>query len=128
MTSPARGAQAIRGFANRLRHGADRLTRRDDHDGQDQQRQRQTRGGNALPQPELIHEQAQRQQAVDDGRHARQVGDVDFNDRREPVLRRVLFEIDRRGDADRHRAERRHQHDQRRADPGAENAGALGAA
>jgi hypothetical protein len=53
-----------------------------DHDRQDQQRQRQAGGQDALPEPEGVDEQPQRQQAVDDGGHTGQVGDVDLDDRR----------------------------------------------
>ena len=38
-------------------------------------------------------------------------------------LRRVFLEVDAGGDAERHRDERGHQHDQRRADPGRQDAG-----
>ena len=65
---------------------ADRLARRDDDDRQDQQRQRQPRGQDALPEPELVDEEAQRQQAVDDRRHAGEVGDVDLDEVGQPVL------------------------------------------
>ena len=41
------------------------------------------------------------EQAVDDRWHAGQVGDVDLDDAGEPVVGRVLLEVDRGADADR---------------------------
>src|SRR5690606_3146375 len=57
----------------------------------------------------------------------RGVRHVDFDDRRAPVFRRVLFEIDRSRHPDGDGADRGHDHDQRRADPRSQDAGALGA-
>ena len=123
---PPRRAETIRRLADRLRHGANRLARRNDDDRQDQQRQRQASRRDALPQIELVDEQTERQQAVDDRRHTRQIRHIDFDDGRKPVLGRVLLEIDRRGNAHRNGAHGGHEHDERCADPRRENAGALG--
>ena len=54
-----------------------------------------------------FEDEAEREQAVDDRGHAGKVGNVDLDDAGEPVLRRVLLEVDRRGDAHRQRHERR---------------------
>jgi hypothetical protein len=89
----------------------------------DQQRQRQAGRQDALAEAELVDEQAQRQQTVDDRRHAGQVGDVDLDQVGEPVLPRILLEVHGRTDADRHRREDGHQHHERTADPGREDAG-----
>ena len=93
---PLGRAAGVGALANRLRDRAQRLARRDDHDRQDQQRQRQARRQDALPEAEAVDEQAERQQAVDDRRHAGEVGDVDLDEVGEPVLARVLLEVDRR--------------------------------
>ena len=50
----------------------------------------------ALARAERVDEQAEREQAVDDRGHAREVGDVDLDDVGDPVLRRVLLEVDAR--------------------------------
>ena len=51
--------------------------------------------------PEGPHEQSQPEDAVDDRRHARQVGDVGLDDPPQPARRGILLEVDRRADADR---------------------------
>jgi hypothetical protein len=55
-----------------------------------------------LAEAELVDEQAERQQAVDDRRHAGQVADVDLDDVGHPVARRVFLEVDAGGHAERH--------------------------
>ena len=52
---------------------------------------------------ERPHEQRQAEDAVDDRRHAREVGDVRLDDPPEPARRGVLLEEDRRADPDRDR-------------------------
>ena len=59
------------------------------------------------PMPIMRDEQPEPEQPVDDRRHGRQVGDVDLDEPRHPAARAVLFEVDRRGDADRQRQQRR---------------------
>ena len=48
---PLRGAERVRALADRLRDRADRLARGDDHDRQDQQRERQARVRMLWPRP-----------------------------------------------------------------------------
>ena len=80
-----------------------------DHDHrQDQQAQRQARRPEGRPERQRLeaerpHEQRQAEDAVDDRRHAGQVGDVGLDDPPDPARRGVLLEEDRRADADRDR-------------------------
>ena len=65
-------------------------------------------GPERRPQRQPLHaegpdEDRQAEQAVDDRRHARQVGDVQLDDPPEPAGRGVFLEEDRRADADRDR-------------------------
>ena len=53
-------------------------------------------------------EQGQPEDAVNDRRHARQVGDIGLDDPPQPARRRVFLEIDPRADADRN-PDHRHQ-------------------
>ena len=59
---PLRRADRVRAFADRLRDRTDRLARRDDHHRQDEQRERQAGGEDALAEAELVDEEAQGEQ------------------------------------------------------------------
>jgi len=120
---PLGGADGIGRLADVGGDGADRLARADDDHRQDQQAEGQASGQNALAEVELVHEQTERQQAVDDGRHARQVGDVDLDQVGDPIARRVLLEVDAGRDPERHAGQGRDQHHQDGADPGRKDAG-----
>ena len=96
---PARRAQRQGRLAERLRHGPQRLLGRDHDDRQDQQAERQDAGQQRRAQrqgldPERPHEQRQAQDAVDDRRHAGQVGDVGLDDAPQPARRGVFLEED----------------------------------
>ena len=75
-----------------------------------------------MSEAELIDEDAQCQQAVDNRRYRRQVGDVDLDDGSQPVAFGVLLKIKTGSDAERHSGTGGDQHDQQRAYPGRENA------
>ena len=77
---PARRADRHRAFADHRRDGADGFPGGYDDDGQDQQGQGQAGGQDALAEAEGVNEDAERQQAIDDGRYGGQVGDVDLDD------------------------------------------------
>ena len=103
---PAGRAQRQRRLAERVRHGPQRLLGGDDDHRQDQETQRQPAGPERRAQcqarhAEGPHEQRQAEDAVDDRRHAGEVGDVRLDDPPEPARRGVLLEEDRRADADR---------------------------
>jgi hypothetical protein len=123
---PTGGAHCIGALTDAAGNGANSLARGDDDHRQDQQRQRQARRQDALTEIERVHEQPQRQQAVNDRRHAGQVGDVDLDDLGQPVLPGVLLQIHARGDAERNRRQGGHQHDQGGTDQGTEDACLLG--
>ena len=76
------------------------------------------------PKSHQAHEDAQPQDPVDDAGHAREVGDVDLEEAREPRLGDVLLEVDGRPDADRD-GERHHaqDHDERADEGGSESGG-----
>ena len=57
-----------------------RLARGDDDDRQDQQSQRHAGDQDGLAKLQGLHEQAECEQAVDDRRHAGEIGDVDLDD------------------------------------------------
>ena len=98
---PASRAQRQRGLAERLGHGPKRLLGGDHDDRQDQQAEGQGAGeqrraqGQALD-PEGPDEQGQAENAVNDRRHAGQVGDVGLNDPPQPARRRIFLEVDSR--------------------------------
>ena len=119
---PGRCPAGVSPFADDLRNGPDRLTRGDDDNRQNQQSQGKARSQDALPEAEGINEQPQGQQAINDRRHPGEIGDVDFDDVGDPVLRRVFFQIDAGGDAQRHRRAGGDEHHQNRPHPGGENA------
>ena len=72
-------------------------------DRQHQQRQRRGAGQHAAAHAQRADEQPEPEQAVDDRRDRRQVGDVDLDEAGQQAAAAVLLEVDRRGDADRHR-------------------------
>ena len=51
-----------------------------------------------------------------------EVGDVDLDDLGHPVALGVFLQIEAGSDTERHGGQRRHQHDQQRADPGRQDA------
>ncbi len=63
-----------------------------------------------------IDEHSEAEEAEDDGRHGRQIVDVDLDQIGQFVLRRELLEIDRGGNADRQRQDEHDQHHVDRAD------------
>ncbi len=125
---PCGCAAGIGSFVDGLRDGADGFARGDDDHRQDQQRQRQPGREDALAETEVIDEEAECQQAIDDGRDAGQIADVDLYDVGHPVLRRVLLQVDACGNAKGHGRERGYQHHEDGTDPGREDAGILRAA
>ena len=72
-------ADRERRMADFLRNPANGFPRRHDDDRQYQQRQGQSRGQDALAESELVDEEPQRKQAVNDGRHAGEIGDIDLD-------------------------------------------------
>ncbi len=97
-----RRAHAQRRLANRGRHGLERSAAGDDdgrqrHQGQHQAADQRRRARHA----EELDEHRQAQQAEDDGRHGGQVVDVDLDQVGEAVARGELFQVHRRGHADR---------------------------
>ena len=57
--------------------------------------------GRRTRQVEDVEKDGETEEAEDDGRHRREVVDVDLDEIGEPVLRRELFKVDRRKNADR---------------------------
>jgi hypothetical protein len=101
---PRRRAEADGGLAQRPRDRAQRLARRHDDHRQDQQRQRRRAGDQAAPQAHDPHEDLEAEQAVDDARHAGEVGDVDLDELRcTRSLAAELLEVDGRAHPDGHR-------------------------
>src|SRR4029453_16996189 len=70
------------------------------------QRRRERAGEDAAPPRDRVEdadEELESEEAVDDGRDAREVGDVDLDELRQPAWLRVFLEVDRGRDADRKR-------------------------
>jgi len=70
-----------------------------------------------------VHEHTECEQPVDDRGYAGQVGDVDLDDVRDPVLRRVLLEVHTGRDPERDGRQRRNDHHEHGPDPRREDAG-----
>ena len=85
--------------------------------------ERETRRQNAAAGPEAVDEQPERQEAVDDGRDRGEVGDVDLDDVRQPVLACVFLQVDPGAHPHRDGDRGRDQDHEERADPGGEDAG-----
>ena len=126
---PARGTDAVAGLPDGVRHGPQRLDGGDDHDRQDEHRQRDATGQDVAPGPVAVHgvherdEDRQAQQAVDDRRDAGEVADVDLDEPGEPGVGGVLLEVDRRRQAEREGEERDDRGQDGRADEALDDAG-----
>ncbi len=119
---PAGGAQRPAGFAERARHRLQRFARRDDDHRQRHHREREAGRQDAGAETEEQHERADAEQRVHDRRDAGEVDDRQVDETREPVVARVLGEIEGRRDPDRHRHDQRHRHQPDGAHQGGEDA------
>src|SRR5215204_211776 len=112
-----------------VRDGAQGLPRGDNDDGQDEQGQRQGAREHALAAgygPQVVHEQGEAQEPVDDRGDPGQVGDVDLDDPRQPVVGGVLLQVDGGTDTHRNRQERYEQQQEQRPEQGRVDTRVLG--
>ena len=107
---PSVTPDAVARLADRDRDGAQRLGGGDDHDRQDQDGQRQAAASRWRPSrepPSPMARRRRRRSRARAGRRRRrdagEVADVDLDEPRQPVVRRVLLEVDGGRDADRER-------------------------
>ncbi len=114
---PLAGAERPRRLPNRTGHGTERLAGGEDHHRNHQQRQGEGTGEEASVELEPADKKPQTEQAVDDRRDADEIGNVDFDERRQGILFGIFFHVNRCGDTERQRDDRRQPHHPKRSDP-----------
>gem|GEM_PF-4098806 len=109
---PFRGAERERSLAVGKGNGLQRFLAGGDRPGEGQESEREARGKHGKAHLQRKHEQGETEQAVHDGRHARQVADGEPDHASQPPLLRILVQVDGREHAHGHG-----EHDRDQAHP-----------